>query len=126
MLSKSLLAVLFSCGLIETAGSLPAAAQSFGQPAYYGNGQYGYSGSYYGSGGDQYYQGYSDTQLLNGYGYSNYGRLDGFRQPNVSTTIVIQQNTNYYYPASNCTTSVAGSPIPLPYARDSRTGQICR
>jgi hypothetical protein len=44
-----------------------------------------------------------------------------------SPVIVIQQPSQpVYYPQSYCTTSVIGSPIPSPYARDSVTGAICR
>jgi hypothetical protein len=42
--------------------------------------------------------------------------------------IIIQQQQPYYnpQPTNNCTTTVVGSPIPSPYARDSVTGAICR
>jgi hypothetical protein len=47
--------------------------------------------------------------------------------PQASSVIIIQQSTApVYYPQSYCTTSVVGSPIPTPYARDSITGAICR
>jgi hypothetical protein len=52
------------------------------------------------------------------------GRSLGGYYPQTSPVIVIQQPV--YYPQSYCTTSVIGSPIPSPYARDSVTGAICR
>jgi hypothetical protein len=55
----------------------------------------------------------------------NYGGYYPYSQP--SSVIIIQQPTApVYYPQSYCTTSVIGSPIPTPYARDSVTGAICR
>ncbi len=57
------------------------------------------------------------------------GRSQGGYYPYYPTSpvIVIQQPSQpVYYPQSYCTTSVIGSPIPSPYARDSVTGAICR
>jgi hypothetical protein len=68
--------------------------------------------------GDRVYVGPSDSLLINGH--------RGYYPTQPSTVIIIQQTPSYYqYPVSTCSTSVAGSPIPLPYARDSRTGAIC-
>jgi hypothetical protein len=54
------------------------------------------------------------------------GRNQGGYYP-ASPVIVIQQPAQpVYYPQSYCTTSVIGSPIPTPYARDSVTGAVCR
>ncbi len=52
-------------------------------------------------------------------------RSYGGYYPQTSPVIIIQQPP-VYYPQSYCTTSVIGSPIPTPYARDSVTGAICR
>jgi hypothetical protein len=52
------------------------------------------------------------------------GRNQGVYYPQVSPVIIIQQPA--YYPQSYCTTSVIGSSIPSPYARDSVTGAVCR
>jgi hypothetical protein len=57
------------------------------------------------------------------------GRNQGGYYPYYPTSpvIVIQQPSQpVYYPQSYCTTSVIGSPIPTPYARDSVTGAVCR
>lgn len=51
-------------------------------------------------------------------------RSYGGYYPQTSSVIIIQQPV--YYPQSYCTTSVIGSPIPTPYARDSITGAVCR
>jgi hypothetical protein len=69
--------------------------------------------------GDRVYLGPPSSVLINGHrGYD-------YHQP--TTVIIIQQAPSYYsYPTSTCTTSIVGSPIPLPYARDSRTGALCQ
>jgi hypothetical protein len=55
----------------------------------------------------------------------NYGGY--YPYPQTSPVIIIQQPAApVYYPQSYCTTSVIGSPIPSPYARDSVTGAVCR
>ena len=48
--------------------------------------------------------------------------------PQTPSVIIIQQPAApiYYPQQSYCTTSVIGSSIPLPYARDSVTGAVCR
>ncbi len=75
--------------------------------------------------GDRFYNSYPSSIGQNGYSpyFDRSERIDGFRQS--STVIIIQQAPVYAYPASTCSTSVVGSPIPLPYARDTRTGLPC-
>jgi hypothetical protein len=56
-------------------------------------------------------------------GVARRDRVNGFDRP---TVIIIQPAPVYVYPASSCSTSVVGSPIPLPYAQNSQTGLPCR
>jgi hypothetical protein len=66
--------------------------------------------------GDRVQIGNPHAVIIEGRGYYN----------QTNSRIIIIQPQPYYYPQSTCTTSVIGSPIPTPYARDSVTGAICR
>jgi hypothetical protein len=55
--------------------------------------------------------------IINGQGYYRYPQTQ---------VIIIQQPAYYPQQVNNCTTAIVGSPVPLPYARDSVTGAICR
>jgi hypothetical protein len=67
--------------------------------------------------GDRVQIGVPSSVIIEGRGYYLYPRQN-------SQTIIVQPQPSYY-PQSTCTTSVIGSPIPTPYARDSVTGAIC-
>lgn len=53
-------------------------------------------------------------------------RSYGGYYPQASTVIIIQQPAVAPAYQPYCTTSVIGSPIPTPYARNSVTGAVCR
>jgi hypothetical protein len=119
MLRSFLAGLLFSSAMVLM-WPAAASAQQFGQNSYtyYGQSQSGWSYRQQTFGGSSYGDPFEEPI------YSDRSeRLDGFRQP--STVMIIQQSPFYAYPASTCSTSVAGSPIPLPYARDTRTGLPC-
>jgi hypothetical protein len=65
--------------------------------------------------------GMPSSLIIQGRSYGTY-----YPDPQTSPVIVIQPPAPVYYPQSYCTTSVIGSPIPSPYARDTVTGAICR
>jgi hypothetical protein len=91
------------------AAAMPAAAQFSPQAG----GSYGQAGIYG--------QAPATSSVVIG-GYGGY-----YPYPQTSPVIIIQQPAApVYYPQSYCTTSVIGSPIPTPYARDSVTGAVCR
>jgi hypothetical protein len=131
---KPSLAVLLGSSAMVTLWPAAAGAQQFRRTptatyTYYEQPQVGRSQRRYSSErtvvSDRFYNNYPSSIRQHG-GYSSdfdrSERIDGFRQP--ATVIIIQQPV-YAYPASTCSTAVVGSPIPLPYARDTRTGLPC-
>lgn len=119
--SSSAVIALFSATL---AAAMPAAAQfspqaggTYGQAGIYGQAT---SSSVVIGGNVQV--GTPSSLIIQGRNYGGY-----YPYPQTSPVIIIQQPTApVYYPQSYCSTSVIGSPIPTPYARDSVTGAICR
>jgi hypothetical protein len=107
------------------AAAMPAAAQfspqaggSYGQAGIYG--QAPATSSVVIGGSVQI--GTPSSLIIQGRNYGGY-----YPYPQTSPVIIIQQPAApVYYPQSYCTTSVIGSPIPTPYARDSVTGALCR
>ena len=114
------------CIAATIAAAMPAAAQfpsqaigSYGQAGIYGQSQ---SSSGVVIGGSIQI-GNPNPLIIPNRGYGGY-----YPYPQTSSVIIIQQPAApvYYPQQSYCTTSVIGSSIPLPYARDSVTGAVCR
>lgn len=128
---KPFLVGLLCSGSIVALWPSAADAQQFGRNTYIysGSSQSGWNHRQRSFGGAAYDGGlghrYPRSWQRNGYSpyFDRSERIDGFRRP--ATVIIIQQPPVYAYPASTCSTSVVGSPIPLPYARDTRTGLPC-
>jgi hypothetical protein len=106
------------------AAAMPAAAQfspqaggNYGQAGIYG--QTPASSSVVIGGGVQI--GTPSSLIIQGRNYGGY-----YPYPQTSPVIIIQQPAAPVYYQQSCTTSVIGSPIPTPYARDSVTGAVCR
>jgi hypothetical protein len=134
MLKPFLVGLLWGSGMVAV-WPAAAGAQQFGRTTtttttytYYEQPQVGRSHRQRASDrviyGDRFYNNYPSSIRQNGYStyFDRSERFDGFHQP--PTVIIIQQAPVYAYP-STCSTSVVGSPIPLPYARDTRTGLPC-
>jgi hypothetical protein len=99
--------------------ALPAAAQFYPR-----KGGYGQPSSVII--GDRVQIGVPSSVIVEGRGYYNqpyslYPQTDYRSSPSV----IFYPSQPYYFPQSSCSNSVIGSPIPLPYARDSVTGAIC-
>ncbi len=116
--SSSAIIALFTAA----AAAMPAVAQFSPQAG----GNYGQAGIYGQSPasssvviGGNVQIGTPSSLIIHNRSYGGY-----YPYPQTSPVIIIQQPA--YYPQSYCTTSVIGSPIPTPYARDSVTGAVCR
>jgi hypothetical protein len=122
LLSSSAVIALFTASI---AAAMPASAQFLPQASR----NHGHAGIYnhaYGSSsvviGGSVQIGAPSSVIIQG---RNQGRY--YPYYSTSPVIVIQQPSQpVYYQQSYCTTSVIGSPIPSPYARDSVTGAVCR
>jgi hypothetical protein len=109
-------AATMTASMPATAQFSPKAAGNYGQAGIYG--QAPATSSVVIGGGVQV--GTPSSLIIQGRNYGGY-------YPQTSPLIIIQQPVApVYYPQSYCTTSVIGSPIPTPYARDSVTGVVCR
>jgi hypothetical protein len=123
ILRSSITAITLLTAAIATA--MPAAAQFSPQAG----GYYGQAGIYGQAPaassvviGGNVRIGTPSSLIIQGRNYGGY-----YPYPQASPVIIIQQPAvPAYYPQSYCTTSVMGSPIPTPYARDSVTGAVCR
>jgi hypothetical protein len=98
--------------LTLTASALPATAQHYPQAGGY---QRPKSSNVIIGNGVQV--GAPSSVIINGQGDNQYPQTQ---------VIIIQQPAYYPQQVNNCTTTVVGSPVPLPYARDSVTGAVCR
>lgn len=110
--------------LTATLAAMPAVAQFSPQAG----GSYGQAGIYGQTPahssvviGGNVQIGTPSSLIIQGRNYGGY-----YPYPQTSPVIIIQRPAPVYYPQSYCTTSVIGSPIPTPYARDSVTGAVCR